>query len=55
MKKLFTLFALAFIIQVSFGQSSLPNGNFESWTYNETHDYCERARPSSFHCRRQYR
>jgi len=41
MKKLFTLLALAFFVQTAIGQSALPNGNFEAWTYNETHGYYE--------------
>ncbi len=41
MKKLFTLLALTFLIQTAIGQSALPNGNFEAWTYNETHGYWE--------------
>jgi len=32
MKKLFTLFAVLFLAQAGMSQSSLPNGNFESWT-----------------------
>jgi len=41
MKKLFTLIALAGLVQFSFGQSALPNGNFEAWTYISKHGYWE--------------
>ena len=41
MKKLFTLIAVVCFVQLSFGQSSLPNGNFEEWNYNATHGYYE--------------
>jgi len=32
MKKLFTLFAILLLAQVGMSQSTLPNGDFESWT-----------------------
>lgn len=32
MKKIFTLFAVIFLIQTGMSQSTLPNGDFESWT-----------------------
>lgn len=32
MKKIFTFFAVIFLIQTGMSQSALPNGNFESWT-----------------------
>ena len=41
MKKLFTIIALACFVQVSFGQSTLPNGGFESWTQHPVHGYWE--------------
>jgi len=33
MKKIFTLVAVLFLIQTGMSQSTLPNGDFESWTY----------------------
>jgi len=41
MKKLLILFAFAFIVQAAIGQSALPNGNFESWTFFEKYGYWE--------------
>lgn len=41
MKQLFLLLAVMVLGQTALGQSALPNGNFESWTYNSTHGYYE--------------
>jgi hypothetical protein len=41
MKKLATLLFFVLVGTVALGQSTLPNGNFESWTYNSTHGYYE--------------
>ncbi|MBE0648308.1 MAG: T9SS type A sorting domain-containing protein [Bacteroidales bacterium] len=41
MKKLFTLFALLVFVIPGMSQSTLPNGNFESWTFNSTHGFYE--------------
>jgi len=41
MKKLFTLFAILFLAQAGMSQSAIPNGNFESWTFNSAHGFYE--------------
>jgi hypothetical protein len=41
MKKLAALLLFSLFGVVAFGQSTLPNGNFESWTYIANHGYYE--------------
>lgn len=41
MKKLFTLIAVIFLAYAGKSQSTLPNGDFESWTFNSTHGFYE--------------
>lgn len=41
MKKLFTIIAFLFLGYAGMNQSTLPNGNFESWTFNSTHGFYE--------------
>lgn len=41
MKKLVPFVMILFAAQVAFGQSALPNGNFDAWTYVSAHGYYE--------------
>ncbi|TSA27451.1 MAG: T9SS C-terminal target domain-containing protein [Bacteroidetes bacterium] len=41
MKKLITSIITVLLVQTGFGQSTLPNGDFEEWTYNSTHGFWE--------------
>lgn len=41
MKNLITLVLSAFLACSAAGQSTLPNGGFENWTYNSTHGFWE--------------
>lgn len=41
MKKLITIIAILVLAHAGMSQSSLPNGNFESWTFNSTHGFYE--------------